>query len=496
MFFYHLADIMSRAALLYGNQALLTEYNERVAEKLNAKSLETEEESTKTVGVIRGMQQLMVDVETYDPSNSYLGMHCTVGGLFDAKKQFYRLISLLISDLGMIFDIRSPSTWQVISELQARGITSVSESVNMKVCLSIANEIRLKTYFANNGQKELFSPVPEYANTAERSVDVPIFRDFDEDILVRLLSTSNDMCTRCHKFCLKWIQQGKIDDSVFRNPSLAFSREVLFGFLYYRLQNLHKALEWMKSVSNDSPDYKYSQNGQGHIYFQFGEYDKSVECFEEALQCFYQSEEMSAPGFLACIGSLGFALLQMRRYKMAIIRFEEAICIHSDIYGEGSQTIFLATLMQKLGLAYYELGDMGLAIKTFKAVQEMQKKFTKVPDEQVILLNVYMALSLSKVDQHEQALEYIERTLLLSHKVYGANNVNVHLARVYNLAGLVYSRKLSDKAVSFFERCLEIHQRVFGDNPHYGKILAGSLRFCKKYKIYDPDSNFWTIVTC
>ncbi len=36
-FFYNLADIMSRTALLYGDQALLDEYNERVAGKLNTK---------------------------------------------------------------------------------------------------------------------------------------------------------------------------------------------------------------------------------------------------------------------------------------------------------------------------------------------------------------------------------------------------------------------------------------------------------------------------
>lgn len=37
-FFQHLADIMSRVALLHGDQALLDEYNDRVAEKLNAKT--------------------------------------------------------------------------------------------------------------------------------------------------------------------------------------------------------------------------------------------------------------------------------------------------------------------------------------------------------------------------------------------------------------------------------------------------------------------------
>lgn len=474
--FHHLADVLLRASLLYGDQTLLTDYNERVAEKMNAKSSETDVGCAKTVGVVRGMQQMMADVENYDPSSSYLGMNFSVGGLFNAKKQFYRLISLLVSDLGMIFDIRSPSPWQVISELQARGITSVSESDSMKVCLSIANEIRLKTYFANKGQKELFSPVREYENTAEQSIEAaPTFRDFDEDVLVRLLSTSNDMFTRCHKFCLKWIQQGKIDESVFRNPSPAYSRRVSLGFLYFRLQNLHKALEWMKSVPIDSPDYGKSKEGQGHIYFQLSDYAKSVECFEEALQCYYQSDELSATDLLSCIGSLGFTLLRIGKYKVAIIRLEEAISKHCDVFGEGSQTVLLATLMQKLGYTHYELGDMGLAVKILKAVQEMQNGFSKIPDEQDINLNVFIALSLSKVDQHDEALKYIERGLELSHKIYGANNLNLNLARVYNLAGLVYARKSSCKAVSFFKRCLEIHQLLFGDNPHRGKNLDCTL---------------------
>ena len=113
---HHLADIMSRAVLLYGDQALLDKYNNGVAKKLNTKSSVKKGKSTETVGFTRGIAQMMLDVETYEPFNSYLGEHCVVGGLFDAKKQFYRLISLLLSNLGLIFDIRSPSPWSEAPE--------------------------------------------------------------------------------------------------------------------------------------------------------------------------------------------------------------------------------------------------------------------------------------------------------------------------------------------------------------------------------------------
>jgi hypothetical protein len=99
---------------------------------------------------------MMLDVETYDPFNSYLGEHCVVGGRFDAKKQFYRLISLLLSNLGLIFDIKSPSPWQVISELQTLEVIGESESVEIKVCLSIANEIRLKSTLLITDRKSYF----------------------------------------------------------------------------------------------------------------------------------------------------------------------------------------------------------------------------------------------------------------------------------------------------------------------------------------------------
>ena len=121
-FFYNLADIVSRTALLYGDQALLDEYNERVAGKLNTKSSLIKGESSETVGFVRGMQQMMFDLTTYNPFRTYLGQCGATGALFDAKKQLYRLMSLLLSEFGMIFDIRCSSPWQISSELQSRGI--------------------------------------------------------------------------------------------------------------------------------------------------------------------------------------------------------------------------------------------------------------------------------------------------------------------------------------------------------------------------------------
>ena len=458
--------------MLYGKQSLLDEYNERVAKKLNTKST-LADQCTLTVGFNRGIAQMALDVAMYHPQFSYLGQHCTVGALFDVKKQFYRLISLLLSDLGLIFDIRCPSPWHVIPELQTRGIISEIDSTNIKICLSIANEIRLKTYFANQGQKELLSPVSRYENTTELSTDPPIFRNFQEDILVRLLNTSNDMHQRCHKFSLKYFKQKEIDISLLTKASVSSSRASLRGSLYYRLQNLPKALQFFELEPEDSADYPACLNNQGIIYRMYGDHQKSVKYFEKALQVHKQNDENSNLNVLACLHNLAKSLLFTEQYAMAKIKIDEALKKHTEIYGEGEETINLSRLKETLGLIYHNLAKMDLAVETFKEVEKMQSRMSDVPDFDAIMLAVSIASSLSELDKHEESLEYIEKALRLAKKLFGEEDVSFELTKIYVEAASVFEHcNRNDEALSWYQRGLELLKRIFGDKPHPGKITT------------------------
>ena len=468
---FYLADIMSRTSFLYGDPALLDEYNERVGEKLNIKK-SSEGKTARTIGFIRGIHQMMVDIKTFHPNDSYLGAHCAAGGIFDAKRQFYRLISLLLSDLGLILNIRSSSPWQLISELLSQEIIDKSECANIKVCLSIANEMRLKTYFGNNGQKEVFSPFPEYLSDATPSTDDPIFGDFDEDVVVRLLSTSNDVCKRCLDFALKYFEQDEVDTSILQKPFFSSSKPYLMSTLYVRLQNFPKALEWMELESKDCLNYSISLNDKGLIYNEFGEYEKSVECFENALEEHYKNEGNSSLDVLSCKNNIASMLIQMGKYEEARIKLEEAIEKHSEMYCEGSQKLNVHRLVLNLGRTYHECGDMKSAIEAYQKAEEMQSKLTGVPDMRVIHLNLYFAMSLSEFGEHVKSMEYIKKALQLGHKVFGEHNLSIRLAEIYVFAGIVYERcHLEDEALSFLKRSLKLLQLLMGDKPHPGKIL-------------------------
>ena len=334
-------------------------------EKLNAKSSEIEGKCIKTVGAIRGMQQMKLVIQKYDPFDTDMGINNAVGACFNAKNQFYRLISLLLSNLRMIFDIKCPSPWQIISELLAQTIISKSQSLVMKECLSFANEIRLRTYFANNGQKEIFSSLPHYPN----STDSALFKDVNQHILVRFLNTMYDIHRRCMQF-IKDISHDKNDGSIFHEAPASFSKAVLLGFFYYRLQNFDEALKWVESVSKDSQYYVHTLAAQGHINLEFGDYDKSIKCFEEALQLGYQNEP-NADVFKLSI-SLATALYKVGKYKMAIDKLNEAIYKHEEIFRKKCEKDYLIILMGTLGYTYHYLGDLSLALKYFEEAKEIQ----------------------------------------------------------------------------------------------------------------------------
>ena len=473
-FWILLADIISRVALLYGEQALLHEYNNRVAEKLDKKWPETMQKSNLTAGFTRGIEQMKEDIFNYRPANTFL--KSPVGGLFDTKKHFYRLISLLLTDLGLVFDIRSPSPWQVISELRNQDIIIESDSANLKVCLSIANEIRLKAYFANGGQKELFSPLLQSPDSTDQFTDDPIFRDIDEDTLVRLLSTSADLHQRCCEFCSKYLQQDEVDANILRNHFFP-SKASVMSDLYLRLQNFPKALEWAKSVSKDSPEYADCVMVRGRFHAENRAYRKAIECYKTALEYSRRPADI-----LVVHCNVAIVLCECSQYKKAKNWLERAINLHDEIYGEGSETWILNHSMLLLGAVFYQLEDMPSVVKTLQRAEKIQKRITHYGDMDVICLNLSMAESYSKLGQIDQSLECLDKVLRLSHKIFGENNLSSELFKIHVNAAIIYGHcGRCDDAISLLERNLTRMESLYGDIPHKGKIVEIKERFCFAY---------------
>ena len=468
---------MVRVALLYGDPALVDEYDKHVADKLKAISSLAEEGSSSAVGRRRGIQQLSKDIDTFFPFKTFFGLGCA----FNAKKDFYRLISLLLSDLALIFNIRYPTPWQVISELQTRGIIDESDMADIKVCLSIANEIRLKTYLTSNKQKEVLSSFPRYfsANTAEQQAEQSpnnshFYPDFDEDVAVRLLCTSMDIHERCTEFSEKYKNTNEIDTSLLRNTSTSFqlSKRCLIGHIYIALSNYPKAFELLEPLSKDSesPGYMKTFSGLGIIYNFHREYAKSIECFEAALEACRRSTQQNDKSLIQDLsiitGDLAQTLNENGEFEKALSTLKEAISKHNEIYGKESRKPELRRLMCQLGVVYGELGKNELAIQTFKHVEWMLSGGGF--DGELFNTKALLALTLCWKDC-SQALQCAEEALLLAQKLFG--NESARLAETYQSVGMVYERcSRIEEALSYYQLSLTMHTFRFGDIPHPGTV--------------------------
>ena len=351
--------------------------------------------------------------------------------------------------------------------MRNQDIIGESDSVNLKVCLSIANEIRLKTYFANGGQKELFSPLLQSPDTTKQSTDDPIFRDYDEDTLVRLLSTGYDMHRRCFEFCLEYLLEDKVNANILRNPSVGYSKALVMERLYSRLQKSSKALECLKSIPKDSPEYARCAAAQGFHHKEKGEWEKATECFETALE---YSQDLIRN--IIYHRDLALILFDCYQFKKARSKMEEAIKLHDKIFGKDSETWLLRDMLLLVGNIFLTVDDTSTAIQMFQKVEQMQKRATRCDDIDVLHLNLCMALSYCNLGQNDRSLKYLERMLYLSHKIFGEDNLSSELVRLYKRAANVYGRcGRYDEALSLLERSLKWMESLYSDTVHPSKIV-------------------------
>ena len=165
-------------------------------------------------------------------------------------------------------------------------------------------------------------------------------------------------------------------------------------------------------------------------------------------------------------------LTQCFQLRKAKSKLEDAMELHDEIYGEGSETIILSDLMLRLGLLYLQLEEISSAIETLQRVEQMQKRITRCTDLNVINLNIHMAFSYSRLCQNDRALDCLEKALCLSHKIFGEHNISSELLKLYGNAANVYAQCARfDEALSLQKRSLKLAESLYGDTPHPGRIV-------------------------
>ncbi len=129
-------------------------------------------------------------------------------------------------------------------------------------------------------------------------------------------------------------------------------------------------------------------NNQGVVLFKSGQYEATIEKFEQALKV--------EPFNFRTLFEYGFVLSEVGQYKSASEKFERALQIDPNNI----------EVLNNCGSAFFNSGDYKTALKKFKNALQIK------PDEIMILYNYGTALV--ENDQYNEAIEQFEKVLQIS----------------------------------------------------------------------------------
>lgn len=184
-------------------------------------------------------------------------------------------------------------------------------------------------------------------------------------------------------------------------------------------------------------------------YVNIGQYDKAIECFEQALAISRLLADERGEG--ASLVSLGNTYAHLGQYAKAAELHEQALAISRKIGDERGEGASLGNL----GNAYAHLGQGGKAIEHYEHALVIHRKIEDIQGMGTGLRN--LGHEYSHLGQHAKAIELHEQALALHRKigdVHGEADTLGSLGNAYGDTGQ------NAKAIELHEQALALRRKI------------------------------------
>ncbi len=145
--------------------------------------------------------------------------------------------------------------------------------------------------------------------------------------------------------------------------------------LYYKLNDLKSANEYMKQALNSSQDIRnirpYMINNLGTIYMKMGDIDNALLCFQESSEGFRELYGSMNPDYASCINNLAGIYKLEGLLGEALNLYTKVLDMDKVIYGSRHQRY--ATSLNNVALVYLQLGHYTLAGKLLDQASKIRK---------------------------------------------------------------------------------------------------------------------------
>lgn len=224
--------------------------------------------------------------------------------------------------------------------------------------------------------------------------------------------------------------------------------------LYYRNLVLSSSL-------NDRNEKARVLYNLGLLHDVTGEFDMSMECFNESLSIYEEQENNT--GIVSVLISLGISYENIGEYTRALETFERSL----DLAKSLSDEFKIAATLSNMGRVYELQGALPKAIECFSEAQLILEKLNEHESSFIVMLDIGIAYD--NLGDKQVALNYFLQCLEKATELGHDGGIGYVLHNI----GIIY-RELGDtqKAIEYLENSLRIRE-VIGDKRSLAASLNG-----------------------
>lgn len=444
------------------------------------------------------------------------------GKLLNIKESIYRVADRVIAALADYYNVKTSegdtnlTSWEAIELMQERCILSEEGSSHLKEALSIAAELRLKTYLHNNGQSEgasTYVPATDHLTDERRDElleetfyvkDTSLLHHFYQ-VMIKVQEIAKDLTKSSgdgeagggdlllkdnplldlslhtkgliharfleYNMAVKSLEEAKKDNS--KDLKLLgdlFSLYHKAGFIKESVSLAEEMLIIIKSQhapESKNPLIAVIYNNLGEAYRNDGKYYDSISYFEASLEIFMQDTNINAHQLCMTITNLGNVYLKIGEYNKALELYNKSLTILSHVDKSDYEE---SVIMTNKGLALIEKGSFDQAIENQIILLDLLSRiYSSKPNHQDIALNLgILGMAYSASGKYDEAIDSYTKSLKIRLVTFSEKPSHSEISASYNNLGEAYRSKAEyDKAEFNHREALKMRLEIFiGDEFH------------------------------
>ncbi|XP_066298759.1 uncharacterized protein [Branchiostoma lanceolatum] len=477
---FHVDDVLRTVAYVAGDRKLVEEYESLVQQILLTRNPSAHHKPSLEISSNKE-ESARLESQSFEPEPQTLGLKRAItfleeilqsyrttlkededGKLFQVKKEIYRLPSMVVNGLGLFYALEAKTAWDIIEEMADKGLLTKGASQNLKVAVSIATELRLRTYLSNNSQSDDITPmkwihhqVKDETGTEETSSRVvrELTNVLPTNVVVRFFQTMLPL----EKAMSGLVQEPESED---KDPTADATTR--------------------PSLSEDCL-LDTSSRTKSLILLRLSQYQEVISSLEEEIQqvempCQAQDPDMTRH-LGVCHYNLGNAYRGMGDLHEAKEHYQEALVLwRQDVHSRGVME-YIAHALHALGHIYHVFNNFDQAVQAYGEALKLRKHLygKDGSDNHPFISDTLhgMALICRDTGDYQEALNLGNQALRAAQEMYGQHRAHSDTATFLSGLGSIHREMANfNQARKCFQEALRMLKSVLGENVAHPKIAT------------------------